>query len=254
MHRKDILRTQFNRQAEKFSSWFGTRNQQILQQLYDFVGFSETDELLDVACGSGEFAIFCANRIRRVHGIDISPKMVQLANQQLAVTPLPNLSFECHDVEDLPCESNSFSVVMSRSAFHHMEDYSRVFEEMVRCCRKGGLLCVEDLAAYDIQHVNDFFNDLDRSIDPSHNARVTEQAFRDLFVQNALEIITAVNLDFEIDVRLYASHALQSEDGARRFEQLLQYGLRDLEVSRFLYKKDEKVVFSNRGFRAIGRK
>ncbi len=51
MNRKDIARTQFNRQAETFSFWVGTRDEQILQQLFDFIGFSENDQLLDVALG-----------------------------------------------------------------------------------------------------------------------------------------------------------------------------------------------------------
>jgi hypothetical protein len=51
MNTKDIARTQFNRQAETFSFWVATRDARILQQLFDLIGFSENDELLDVALG-----------------------------------------------------------------------------------------------------------------------------------------------------------------------------------------------------------
>ncbi len=52
MKDQDTVRAQFNAQAEKFSAWVGTRDQGILQELFAFVGFSDDDELLDVACGS----------------------------------------------------------------------------------------------------------------------------------------------------------------------------------------------------------
>ncbi len=253
MDKKNIIREQFDIQAEKFSSWVGTKNEQLLQQLFDFIGISESDELLDVACGSGEFAIFCAKRIRHVCGADISEKMIELANKQAKSNQLNNACFVCHDVEHLPFESDFFSVVTSRSAFHHMGNCDKVFGEMARCCRINGLLCIYDITAYDTPHVSDFFDELDKAIDISHNARVPKNVFLNLFAQHGVEILKTSDLEFEIGVQVYASHAFQSEEANKKVDELLKYGIKDGEISKFLYMKDNKPVFKNKIFRIIGR-
>jgi SAM-dependent methyltransferase len=222
--------------------------------LFDFIGISVGDELLDVACGSGEFVIFCGQRIKHAWGVDISEKMIELAKKQAASAQLNNVGFECHDVEDLPLESGRFSVVVSWSSFHHMADRVKVFAEMVGCCRGGGLICLDDLAAYDHPQVNDFFDELDRTIDISHHARMPKDTFRDLFIQKGVEIIRADDLEFEIGVDVYASHAIQSEDAVMRIDELVERGLKDPDISEFLYMKDGRSVFKNRGYRVLGRK
>jgi ubiquinone/menaquinone biosynthesis C-methylase UbiE len=254
VNRKHVVKTQFNEQAEEFSSWVWTKDKAALQQLFDFIGISQDDELLDVACGSGEFTMFCAKRIRRARGTDISTKMIELAAKLAAANQLDNLSFDCCDVEKLPFQNGSFSVVTSKSAFHHMENYPKVFNEMVRCCKGKGLLCVDDLTTYDDPHVNAFFDEFDRVIDVSHNARVAEDALRDLFAKNGVEILKATALEFEMSTQLYASHAVQPEEAKRRMGDLLREGLKDPQVSGFLYRKNDKTVFKNRAFRVVGRK
>jgi len=254
MKDKDTVRTQFNVQAEKFSSWVGTRDQGILQELFDFVGFSDDDELLDVACGSGEFALYCADRIRRVCGVDISERMIELATGSAAALGLNNLFFECHDVEKLPFTTGSFSVVTSRSAFHHMENYVRIFSEMVRCCRGNGLICIDDLAAHEDPHVNTFIDELDTAIDVSHNARISKESLREIFTENGVEIVNISEMEYELALKLYVSHACQTKDAGKRIDELVEYGLKDPEISRFLYIKDGKPVFKNRCVRLRRRK
>jgi ubiquinone/menaquinone biosynthesis C-methylase UbiE len=58
-----IVREQFNKQAEKFANWSVGRNVEYLNAYFEFCGIQPTDTLLDVACGPGEFTIFIARRI-----------------------------------------------------------------------------------------------------------------------------------------------------------------------------------------------
>ena len=77
MDSKEIVRRQFDIQAQNFSNWSVTRNEAYMQAYFEFIDLQKDDELLDVACGTGEFSVFCARRIRRVHGIDISAGMIE---------------------------------------------------------------------------------------------------------------------------------------------------------------------------------
>ncbi len=111
MDSKEIVKKQFDLQAQRFSDWSVTRNKEYMQAYFEFISFRKEDELLDVACRTGDFAVFCAKRIKRVHGIDISQGMIELAQKKACAIGLTNITFECHDVEHIPCTNSSFSVV-----------------------------------------------------------------------------------------------------------------------------------------------
>ncbi|MHB8118778.1 MAG: class I SAM-dependent methyltransferase [Methanothrix sp.] len=157
MDSKEIVRKQFDMQAQNFSSWSVTKNETYMQAYFEFIGLQKEDRLLDVACGTGDFSVFCARRIKSVHGIDISEGMIELAQELAHNNGINNIVFECHDVENIPCVDNSFSVVQCRSAFHHMDNYFQVFKEMLRCCEPNGKLAVQDIVAYNDPKVNSFF-------------------------------------------------------------------------------------------------
>ncbi len=255
MERKDIVKRQFDLQAQSFSNWSVTRNEEYMQAYFEFMGIDKRDELLDVACGTGEFSAFCARRIKGVHGIDISGKMIELAKKQAYANGLNNITFECYDVENIPCASNSFSVVACRSAFHHMENYPRVFEEMLRCCRYGGRLAVQDIMAYNDQKVNSFFEALEKEVDISHNATLHREKFIDLFDRNQAEVIRSLVVEIELNFRNYLSHAFQSPSSLEKIRDLLEKGLQDKDISRFLYlDEDKEPVFKRSVFLILGQK
>ncbi len=255
MDSKEIIKRQFDRQAQSFSNWSVTRNEEYMQAYSEFIGFEKEDELLDIACGTGEFSVFCARRIKSAHGIDISEGMIELAQKQAYAADLTNATFECHDVEHIPCADSSFSVVQCRSAFHHMENYPRVFEEMLRCCRPGGRLAVQDIMAYDDPKVNSFFEALEKEVDISHNATLHRQEFIDLFDRNQVEVIRSLVVEVELNFREYLGHAVQSESSVERIRGLLKEGLWDRDISRFLYvNEDNELVLKRAVFLVLGQK
>jgi ubiquinone/menaquinone biosynthesis C-methylase UbiE len=251
--RKLLLKKQFDRQAQSFSNWSVTRNEEYMQAYFEFIGFRKEDELLDVACGTGEFSVFCARRIKGVHGIDISKGMIELARKQSLASSLTNATFECYDVEHIPCADSSFSVAQCRSAFHHMDGYPSVFKEMLRCCRPGGRLAVQDIMAYDDSRVNSFFEALEKEVDISHNATLHRQEFIDLFDRNRVEVIRSLVVEVELNFREYLGHAVQSESSVERIGELLEDGLQDGDISRFLYtNENNELVLKRAVFLILG--
>jgi len=252
---KKIVKRQFDIQAQNFSNWSVTRNEEYMQAYFEFIDLQKEDELLDVACGTGEFSVFCARRIKRVQGIDISEGMIELAQKLAQNYGLTNVAFECHDVEHVPCADNSFSVVQCRSAFHHMENYSQVFNEMLRCCERSGRLAVQDIMAYEDQKVNSFFEALEKEVDVSHNAALQRQEFIDLFDRNRVEMIRSFTVEIELNFREYLGHAFQSEGSIEKIGDMLEEGLQDRNISRFLYMNgDNELVLKRAVFLILGQK
>ncbi len=255
MDSKEIVKRQFDIQAQNFSNWSVTRNEEYMQAYFEFIGFQKEDELLDVACGTGEFSIFCARKIKAVHGIDISQGMIDLANKQACDDSLANITFECHDVEHIPCASNSFSVVQCRSAFHHMENNHLVFKEMLRCCSPNGRLAVQDIMAYEDSRVNSFFEALEKEVDVSHNATLHRQEFIDLFNRNQVEIARSFVVEIELNFNEYLGHAHQSASSFEKIRDLLEEGLQDRDISRFLYLNEgDELIFKRAVFLILGSK
>jgi ubiquinone/menaquinone biosynthesis C-methylase UbiE len=252
---KEIVKRQFDMQARNFSNWSVTKNEAYMQAYFEFIDLRKVDELLDVACGTGEFSVFCARRIRRVHGIDISKGMIELAHKLAQNNDLNNVAFECHDVEHIPCVDNSFSVVQCRSAFHHMENYSTVFKEMQRCCERGGRLAVQDIMAYMDQKVNSFFEALEKEVDVSHNVTLHRQEFIDLFDRNQIEVIRSFTVEIELNFHEYLSHAHQSEGSLEKIRDMLERGLQDEDISHFLYMNENNELILKRAvFLILGQK
>ncbi len=251
---KQIVKKQFNSQANNFSNWSITKNNEYMRRYFDFVGISENDEVLDVACGSGDFAVYTAKRARRVCGVDISDGMIKIAEKQARLNNLGNIDFVCHDVEHLPHESNSFTVVVCKSAFHHMKNYDNVFKEMIRCCRNSGRLSIQDIVTYDNQKVNSFFERLEKKIDISHHSALSQEACFRMFDQNNIEVIRSFGLEVELNFNEYLNHAYQSKENKERIDDLLDYGLKDAEIAQFFIMKNNALFFKRKVFLILGQK
>lgn len=255
MDSKEIVKRQFDMQARNFSNWSVTRNEAYMQAYFEFIDLHKEDKLLDVACGTGEFSVFCARKIKRINGIDISEGMIELAHKLAQTSALANVAFECHDVEHIPCADNSFSIVQCRSAFHHMESYPQVFKEMLRCCEPGGRVAVQDIMAYEDQKVNMFFEALEKEVDVSHNVTLHRGEFIDLFDRKQIEVIRSVTVEIELNFREYLGHAHQSESSSEKIRGLIEKGLKDEEISRFLYMNgDNELVLKRAVFLILGQK
>ncbi len=136
-----------------------------------------------------------------------------------------------------------------------MENYSQVFKEMLRCCQPNGRVAVQDIMAYEDQKVNSFFEALEKEVDVSHNATLHRQEFIDLFDRNQVEVIRSFTVEIELNFREYLGHAHQSEGSIEKIRDLLEKGLQDGDISRFLYMNgDNELVLKRAVFLILGQK
>jgi SAM-dependent methyltransferase len=97
-------------------------------------------EVLDAGCGEGVNARELARRGARVTGVDVSPKMVELARDEEARAPL-GIRYELASMSDLqPFGEAAFDAVVSFMALHDCADYEGAVREFCRVLRPGGLL------------------------------------------------------------------------------------------------------------------
>jgi len=250
----EIIRNQFNKQAENFSSWSVTQNKEYLQGYFTFCGMTQGDNLLDVACGSGEFSLFAAPHIKSAVGIDISDRMIELAQRQAFEKQINNVTFLCHNVSDIPCDDNSFSIVVCKSAFHHIDDYEKITGEMIRCCRSDGRISIQDIVAYENDHVNDFFERMERQIDISHHVSLSKDFIQGLYEQHNLTVTSTHEVGVELNFGEYLGHANQSDECRTEIQRLLETGLNDGQISEYFTTEDGELFFRRNVFMILGKK
>jgi ubiquinone/menaquinone biosynthesis C-methylase UbiE len=254
MIKPKTARDQFNQQAERFSNWSITKNTEYMERYFDFLELTPGDCLLDVACGSGEFAIFCAERIDSVQGIDISENMIALAEKQAGISGAHNARFTCHPVEQIPFDDRTFSAVICKSAFHHFEDGQKVFREMLRCLKPGGKISVQDIVAYDNNKIDSYFEKLEKTIDRSHHKTLSKEAITGLFTDTTIPLLKRVEVEIDLDCRDYIRHAVQSQTDQTRIDQWLESGRNDSVISGFFQSLDDRLFFKRNVFLILGQK
>lgn len=104
-------------------------------------GVTAGDDVLDVACGTGNAAIRAAQAGGRVVGVDLTPELFT-AGQALALDAGVDIEWLEGDAEDLPVDDESFDVVVSVFGCMFAPRHQVAAAELARALRPGGRLCI----------------------------------------------------------------------------------------------------------------
>jgi SAM-dependent methyltransferase len=121
-------------------------------------------QLLDVACGSGQVALWAARDGVNVTGIDIAPNVVRRAQARASAEGL-NAHFLQGDAEALPFEDATFDVVISLVGAMFAPRPELVARELLRVCSPGGTIAMGNWTREGF--VGQMFKTLARFIAPS---------------------------------------------------------------------------------------
>jgi ubiquinone/menaquinone biosynthesis methyltransferase len=111
-------------------------------RLLDLALIRPDARVLDLACGTGDIALQAATRGARVVGLDITPRMVELAQGKPVAAG--TLSWLIGDMTALPVRSGSFDVITTGYGLRNVPDLPRALAEIHRVLRPGGCLCSLD--------------------------------------------------------------------------------------------------------------
>ena len=115
------------------------RSDEIIGTILDNAAVTEGKDVLDVACGTG---VLIPDYLKRdaasVTGIDISPKMAEIAKAKF---PQPEVTILCGDVETADF-GKQFDCIVVYNAFPHFPDPERLIERLSGLLRPGGTLTV----------------------------------------------------------------------------------------------------------------
>jgi SAM-dependent methyltransferase len=120
---------------------FSRYMEQGARSFYEDLDFPRGYKMLDVACGSGQLALWAARDGVDVTGVDIAPNLVQRAQARAKAEGLNARFFE-GDAEALPFADSSFDVVASLIGAMFAPRPELVARELLRVCRPGGMIAM----------------------------------------------------------------------------------------------------------------
>ena len=103
-----------------------------------FAGIAAGQTVLDVGTGTGVLAITAARLGAKVHGLDLTPELIEQARENAAIARLPDIVWKQGDAEELPYPDASIDVVLSQFGHMFAPRPDVAVAEMRRVLKPGG--------------------------------------------------------------------------------------------------------------------
>ena len=99
--------------------------------------------VLDIGCGTGSFVLRLAPHVTRAEGLDISPKMVAIANRKAQAAGATNVAFHVGTPTSRmrpngSFDDGSFDCICAYSILHLVENREALLDQVYQWLRPGG--------------------------------------------------------------------------------------------------------------------
>jgi 2-polyprenyl-3-methyl-5-hydroxy-6-metoxy-1,4-benzoquinol methylase len=125
---------QFDKRAKQYELTHPETNGKIRKYLRD------SDIVLDYGCATGRIAFELAPKVKMIHGIDFSHKMIDLAKRNADENIIENVDFTKATIFDEIFQRESFDVVLALNILHLVEDAGKAVQRIDELLKPGGMV------------------------------------------------------------------------------------------------------------------
>lgn len=118
----------------------------------EYAGIKEGHTVLDLGSGAGN-DVFVARSLvgstGKVIGVDMTPSMIQRANENKAKLGYENIEFILGDIEDLPVKENSVDAIISNCVLNLVSDKLATYKGIYNVLKTPGHFSISDVVLTD---------------------------------------------------------------------------------------------------------
>jgi ubiquinone/menaquinone biosynthesis C-methylase UbiE len=96
-------------------------------------------EVLEFGCGTGSTAIAHAPYVKHIQAIDISSKMIAIAQRKVDANNVANISFSRSTIEEVRVPDESLDAVLGLSILHLLDNKEDAIAKVFRMLKPGGI-------------------------------------------------------------------------------------------------------------------
>lgn len=97
------------------------------------IALLKPSKVLEIGCGCGSFTSKLSPYCGRITAIDLSTELIERCCRE---NPKPNIDYICMDARNVVYPDAGFDLVCERDSLHHILEWERVLNEMVRLSSK----------------------------------------------------------------------------------------------------------------------
>ncbi|MFO7669022.1 MAG: methyltransferase domain-containing protein [Bacteroidales bacterium] len=138
---------------DRFASYYDSFINKVFRKSYASIleniepDLNLNHEVLEIGTGTGIIPFSICSKVSSIVATDISPKMVQIANQKLIKSKIRNIDFQIQDSYNLALPDKSFDMVIASNLFHLLYEPGKPLNEVIRVMREDGIFIAPTLCA-----------------------------------------------------------------------------------------------------------
>ena len=118
-----------------------------------------SSNVLEFGCGTGGTAILHSPYVRKIRAIDLSSRMIEIAQEKADAANVENVAFECTGIDSLSAnhgdgdESESYDMILAMSILHLLPNKDEILGKVHQLLKPGGYFvsstsCLGDFARF----------------------------------------------------------------------------------------------------------
>jgi ubiquinone/menaquinone biosynthesis C-methylase UbiE len=115
--------------------------------------FQPDMQVLEFGCGTGSTALLHSSYVKHIRAIDVSSKMIEIAQAKAHAENIKNVAFECMAIDRFSAPDQSLGAVLGLNILHLLENKEETFARVHKMLRPGGAFitstaCVADMKIF----------------------------------------------------------------------------------------------------------
>jgi ubiquinone/menaquinone biosynthesis C-methylase UbiE len=143
-NRVELEKTFWDSFAKKYDKFINKIASKTYGIIFDNLAIdtSKSENLLEIATGTGIIALRLSDHITKIIAIDIAPEMIKIAKEKSLQKSISNIDFRIGDSCNLEFQDKTFDTIIASNVLHLLFEPNLALQEMKRVLKDNGQIII----------------------------------------------------------------------------------------------------------------